>query len=135
MHIDKNPSGRQLAVFGLLWFLFFSVLGTRACLHAGINSKSIAFFAGAVLIPATGLIWHGALRRIYLLAIYATMPVGIIVSFIVFMAVYYVVVTPIGYILRLAGHDPMRRKFDRDARTYWVPRKMESESKRYFQQF
>jgi len=30
--------------------------------------------------------------------------------------------TPVGFLMRRFGHDPMRRRFDPDATTYWIPR-------------
>ena len=49
--------------------------------------------------------------------------------------IYYIVLTPIGLFLRLTGYDPMQRRFDRAAKTYWTPREQEEKTKRYFQQF
>ncbi len=37
--------------------------------------------------------------------------------------VYFLVFTPIGLILRLTKHDSLRRRGDRRARSYWIPRK------------
>lgn len=37
-------------------------------------------------------------------------------------AMYYVVLTPAGLLMRSIGKDPMRRKFDREAASYWIPR-------------
>jgi hypothetical protein len=36
--------------------------------------------------------------------------------------VFYTTVTPIGLARRLLGKDPLRRRFDRDAVTYWIER-------------
>jgi hypothetical protein len=33
-----------------------------------------------------------------------------------------VTIVPIGLILRATGKDPLRLKFDRDAKSYWIPR-------------
>jgi hypothetical protein len=41
----------------------------------------------------------------------------------------------IGLALRLAGHDPLRRTFDRGAKSYWQPRKNSDDPDRYFKQF
>ncbi|NBC14464.1 MAG: sxtJ, partial [Gammaproteobacteria bacterium] len=35
--------------------------------------------------------------------------------------VFFLLFLPIGLVMRLAGHDPMRRKLDPDAATYRVP--------------
>jgi hypothetical protein len=34
--------------------------------------------------------------------------------------VFYLVVTPIGVVMRLMGHDPMRRKFEQTGESYRV---------------
>ena len=36
--------------------------------------------------------------------------------------VYFLTVVPTGLILKLFGKDPMRRKFDSKASSYWIPR-------------
>lgn len=36
--------------------------------------------------------------------------------------VYYAVVTPVALLLRALGKDSLRRRFDPDARSYWIRR-------------
>jgi hypothetical protein len=45
-----------------------------------------------------------------------------IVSPIVLGTMFYGVFAPIGIVMRLAGRDPMKRRFDPQARTYWEER-------------
>ena len=45
------------------------------------------------------------------------------------------VLTPIGLVMRWSGRDPMRRRFEREAKSYWVVRKRDEEPSRYFRQF
>ena len=45
-----------------------------------------------------------------------------IVSPIVLGVMYYAVVTPYGLVMRFAGRDPMHRRFDPAAPTYWIAR-------------
>ena len=37
------------------------------------------------------------------------------------IAVYYLLVTPAGLLSRLVGRDPLARRWDRGARSYWIP--------------
>ena len=47
-------------------------------------------------------------------------------------AFYYLVLTPIGLIMRLAGKDLLGKKIDRSATTYWIKREPEPlDQKRY----
>jgi len=47
---------------------------------------------------------------------------GKIVSPIALGVLFYLVITPLGLMLRIAGKDPLRLKFDREARSYWIRR-------------
>ena len=47
---------------------------------------------------------------------------GKVVSPIALGLLFYGVITPIGAVLRLAGKDPLRLKFDRGADSYWIRR-------------
>jgi hypothetical protein len=44
-------------------------------------------------------------------------------------------VTPIAIALRLLGRDPLARRFDRTAPTYWVARRPTTDRTRYFRPF
>ena len=49
--------------------------------------------------------------------------------------VYFLVITPIGLAMRLAGRDLMSRRFDPGAESYWLPHKADKDAGRYFRQF
>jgi hypothetical protein len=38
-------------------------------------------------------------------------------------------------VMRAVGRDPLARRFDRDAQTYWVERGEQRDPARYFRQF
>ncbi len=135
IRIEHNPSRRQLTVFGLLWLVFFGILGVMAWWRTGSFVPAGWFWAIGALVPAIGLIWPRVLRIVYLLASYATFPIGFVVSYVILAVVYYLVLTPTGIILRLSGYDPMQRRFDRSAKTYWSPREQDESTGKYFRQF
>ena len=66
---------------------------------------------------------------------YAALPIGWTISHVVLAAVFYVVMTPIGILMKMLGHDPMQRSFDRAAPTYWLERKGDPDPRRAFRQF
>jgi hypothetical protein len=135
IRIEHHPSRRQLTVFGLSWLVFFGFLGGVSWWRTGSLLEIGIFLAVGTMIPAAGLIWPEILRIVYLLANYATFPIGLAVSFVILVVLYYLVLTPIGLVLRLAGYDPMQRRFDRSAKTYWTPREREEKAEQYFHQF
>ena len=46
-----------------------------------------------------------------------------IVSPVVLGVMFFVVVTPMGLVMRALGKDPLRLRFDREARSYWIDRR------------
>jgi hypothetical protein len=47
---------------------------------------------------------------------------GWVMTRVILCVLFYLVVTPIGAVSRLCGKDFLALKFDRDARSYWVPK-------------
>jgi hypothetical protein len=119
----------------LCWLVFFIFWGTVSWWENGTTWVAVVFWSLALVIPAAGFILPEILRIVFLLAAYLTLPIGMVVSSVILMMIYYLILTPIGIGMRMVGHDPMRRKFDPDAGTYWVSRDPISESERYFKQF
>jgi hypothetical protein len=90
---------------------------------AGVATAIVVWSA-----PARGArLWRGWMR--------AAEPMGWTFSHLVLAVVYYGVLTPIGLKMRLFGRDPMQRRFDRQATSYWVERKAAREPGRAFRQF
>ena len=55
-------------------------------------------------------------RLLYLGWMRVFYPIGWVVSHLLLAIVYYLVLTPIGLVMRLFGGDPMHRGFDRSAK-------------------
>jgi hypothetical protein len=131
IEINKNPSRRDLAIFGLLLLLFAGLVGAGLYFRSGAHEAArIVWMGGAALV----LLFFAAppIRRpIYLAWIYATFPIGFVLSHVILGAVFYLVFTPLGLVMRLFGFDPLRRRFDRAATSYWVERDARA-SGRYF---
>ncbi len=105
--------------------------------YAGVNGWSIAYALGAI-----GLIGAGAAlastdvgASLYRGWMFAALPIGWTVSATLMGIVFFLVITPIGLILRAMGKDPMCRRPDPAAATYWLPHRQETDRARYFRQF
>lgn len=135
IEINWTPSRKQLSVFGLAWLVFFGIVGAVAWRRWETPVLAGVFWAAAVLVPAVGWFVPAFLRVVYLALTFATLPIGLVVSHVILGVVYYLVLTPIGLIMRLCGRGPMPRTFDADAETYWISRGEANRPKRYFRQF
>jgi hypothetical protein len=57
---------------------------------------------------------------------------GYVNSRILLSAVYYLLLTPIGGVLRLARYDPLRRRGPRQS-SYWIPRARKRQTRESFE--
>jgi hypothetical protein len=74
-------------------------------------------------------------RTLYVGWMSAGVPVGWTVSQVCLALAYYVVLTPIGLLMRALGRDPMQRSLDRSAKSYWVEAPRPDSLERHFRQF
>ncbi len=134
IRLNTQPSPRDLRAFGILGLIFLGVLGALAWRHGSPCVAWIAWFAG-VSMTGLGLFFPSCLRPVYLAAIYATYPLGFVSSYLVMGACYYLVLTPVGWIIRLVGRDPLTRTRQPGAKTYWKTRGAPKSPSCYFRQY
>ncbi len=135
IRINREPSRRQLAVFALGWLLSLGAIGWLFPLELGDLRLRDLCWTVAVIVPAVGLAVPGFLRWVYLACACTAFPIGLVVSYAALAAMYYAVLTPVGLVLRLRGYDPLMRRFEPEAESYWIPRKPPTEPARYLRQF
>lgn len=135
IRVHPDPSRRQLAVFAAAWAVFFAAAGTGILARGGSAALAGVVWATAAALPAIGWLSPRLLRMAYLGTAWLAFPIGFVVSYLILAAVYYLVLTPTGLLMRALGHDPLGRRFDAGAESYWTPRKAEGSLKRYFRQF
>lgn len=114
----------------------YTVLGLAKPVGDGSQWAVLAAVAAIGLLGMFAMLASSALAtRLYRGWMFAALPIGWVISHVILGAVYYLVITPIGLILRAVGNDPMQRRIDRAAATYWIPHTQQTDSSRYFRQF
>ena len=134
IRINRDPTRPELFVFGLIWLLFFGVVAAVVWGRGGARLVALGMGAAAVIVPLLGMLSPRFLRIVYLGMAYAAFPIGFVVSHLLLAVVYYLVLTPTGLLMRAFGYDPMSRRFDPGAPSYWVSRKGPPSADRYFRQ-
>jgi len=132
--LNRNPPDRELRQFAIIFFLFCLVVAAIAYFRDSIDVAAWALTIG-VLIGAIGYMRVAFVRPIYLGWMYAAYPIGWVVSHIVLAIVFYLLVTPVGWLMKLLRYDPLERQFARAAKTYWTPIEARSDKTSYFRQF
>lgn len=117
---DETAKTGSDRTFGLLFFVVFLLIALWPLLKVGTVHRAplglaLAFLAVALAVPR----WLAPLNRLW-------MKFGEllhrIVSPVILGIMFFGVITPVGVLLRLAGKDLLRTKFDREADSYWIPR-------------
>ena len=134
IEINKNPSRKDLMFFGAVFPVFFGVIASVVyfALEAQVLATWIAGVAGTV--TAVFFIIPPLRVPLYLGWIYLAFPIGWTVSHLLMLMVYFVVLTPIGLVMRLLGRDPMKRALDRTSVSYFEAHETAA-TERYFRQF
>ncbi|MCS6913962.1 MAG: SxtJ family membrane protein [Myxococcales bacterium] len=138
--INRHPSPRQLRHFGAI---VLPILLTAGAIYLGLgrglgqraSSLAPVLGAAAVLSLLLGLLCPGLLRPLFVGLQYAAFPLGWTLSHLVLLLIFALCVSPLGLLMRLCRRDRLGRRFDRQARSYWVERRPTVDRRRYFYQF
>ena len=134
--INWNPSSRELRWFAGMLIVFFAVIAGMWRVRSGQVTGPAILFGVTSLIGLLGLAVPQAIRWVFVGWMVAVWPIGWVVSHLLLAVIFFGVIMPIGLILRACGRDPMQKKIDRSATTYWIARPTEpTDSQRYFRQF
>ncbi len=144
IEIDWHPNERILRQFGWIalggflgiallawneWLVFSFGLGSaRAAVAAG--------FAGLGGLSALfSLVAPKANKPIYLGLTLLSYPIGFVLSYAIMGFLFYGLITPLGLVFRAIGKDPLNRRFDPGATTYWSDPRPRRGKESYFRQF
>ena len=134
LEIRWNPSQRELRQFAGLWIVFFGGIAAYLYYRHGAGAWPTVAGVAAVAVGLPGLVFPALLRWVYVGWMLAAFPLGWTISHLLLGSIFYLVITPLGLMLRLFGHDPMRRKFEPGAATYWIEHER-SDTARYFRMY
>jgi len=133
--INFHPSRQELRTFGLAFLVACGLGGALLAWRFGLGAPSVVLWVLAPIGGLLALVAPRTLRPLYIVLTLLAWPIGMVVGTVLLAVVYYLVITPLGGIFRLLGKDPMTRRFDRQAATYWIERQQAPGVERYFRQF
>ena len=136
LRIDKAPPERVLRQFAIVWLpAAAALIGWAIVSRGGAWSAAILLWSVTACLAVAGALKPRVVRPIFTGWMRAVYPIAWTISHLALAFVFYAVITPIGLVARLLGHDPMQRGFDRQAPSYWVRRARVTSPDRYFRQF
>ena len=128
-------SRRELLWFGPLFALFGGMLGGMALWKFGAPGVANWIWIISAAVTVLYYLLPPLQKWIFIGWMGAVFPIGWILSHVMLAAVFYLVVFPIGLLLRLFRYDALRRHLDRDAASYWIKRESHTDPRKYFRQF
>ena len=135
LDLRLDPSKNELRWFGLILLLFFSVVAGVVYLQSGSTIAPRVIVGVGLTLSVMFYALRPLRLPIYRLWMRAFHPIGWLVSHAILVSIYYLILTPIGLLLRVVGYDPLHRKFDAEPDTYWTHHDPAGRPERYFHQF
>ena len=106
--------------FGILFFVVFAIIGLYPLLS--FNFVRIWALVIALIFLFLGMTRPSVLKPLNTGWIKLGEILGKIIAPIVMLLVFFIVITPIGLMLRLFGKDILGLKFSEKVKTYWIMR-------------
>jgi hypothetical protein len=133
--IHLSPDDRTLRQFALLTLAFTGAVALRQALRWGRIDLAFVMGGLGLLIGVLGMLKPQAIRHLYVGWMILVFPIGWLISRILLAALYYGVITPVGFLLRVLGRDTLRLRHRAERDSYWELKLGTADMRRYFHQF
>lgn len=112
-HVQWHPDRNELRRFAVSMLIGFTVLGLLAAWRAGTFSTTTFILWGIGLTLALAALVPGLGRIAYLAVYLPTNLIGYVMSRVILTLLFFLVIVPIGVLLRLMGKDVLQLKSNR----------------------
>ena len=133
--IPFQPSDRILRQFAAGWLVVFTLLGWTQYYFKHRHQLGLILIGLAVVLGIPGLFRPKLLRPVFVGWMVLAFPIGWTISLLLLLLLYFVVFTPIGWVMRLAGRDLLGRKSVPGSETFWSPKRNAFDVTQYFRQY
>lgn len=117
---NDKVKGSSNRAFGAVFIVLFTVIGLWPLIGSGeIRVWSLIIAAVILIITLLRPTLLAPANRAWMLF---GLLLHKVTNPIIMALIFFVAVTPTALIMRALGKDPLRRKFDRAANTYWIER-------------
>jgi hypothetical protein len=144
VELNLRPDTRTLRQFGWIALVGFGLLalcawkGWLVFAHLEPETRGTVAMVLAALAGVSTLfsvVYPKANWPIYVGLTVIAFPIGFVLSYVIMATLFYVVIAPVGFLLRAFGKDPMDRRFLPAAKTYWLDARPARPRESYFKQF
>ena len=141
--INWNPTRKELRWFAGLLIIFCGIVAWMvnessqpiASTLRVISPFAVAIAVAGAVIGITGLARPDWVRFVYVAWMVAVSPIAFVVSNLIVAIVFYLVVAPIGFAMKLVRRDALHLEFRDETTSYWQEKQMPKDPRRYFRQY
>ncbi|MDE2834005.1 MAG: SxtJ family membrane protein [Bacteroidota bacterium] len=126
-----DTSRRNLRSFGLLVGLITALIGGWLLW----KGHGFMLLGAGLLLILLGFALPKWLKPLYVPWMALAFVLGFVMTRVLLTLLFYAVMTPIGIVMRWTGRDPLRRKIDRSAKTYWIPKAPTEDLTKHLQRY
>ena len=107
--------------FGLVFFVVFLIISFWS-FRGNLNEISILPFFIAIIFLILGLMKSKLLTPLNKIWFRFGIILGAIIAPIIMAIIFFLVVTPIGLLMKIMGKDLLKKKYNKAAKSYWIKR-------------
>ena len=133
LDLDRPKTKTELRNFGFVMAAAFLIISSIAFWKD--NPIGIVFLSISVVFAITGLIYPSMLRPLEKAWMKLAYYLSIVMTTVILSLVYYLILTPIGLVMRMLGKDLLKKKLDRSQSSYWEPVHEDGPGSRPFKPF
>ncbi len=144
IEINLKPGPETLRQFGWIALVGFGFVAAIAWFEVLVFSFGLgaakpivagAFAGLGVLAAVFSLVYPKANLPIYLALTIVSYPIGFVLSYVIMGTLFFGLITPVAIFFKLTRRDPMHRRFDPDATSYWSKPRPSRGTESYFKQY
>ena len=125
--INKNPSSNELKKFGMIFSVFLAIFFGVILTFVFKKNINIYYWAvPVVIIFLLSIVLPKSLKYLFLLWMTIAYIIGRINATIILSVVFFLLITPVSFILKLLGKDYMDKKYNKEISTYRIETKNRS---------
>jgi hypothetical protein len=138
--VDWNPDVRARRKFAVSLVIGFPVIAILLALVSYLKTRHAGHFPlwlGGVGFAAGIILWllPQIAKPFYVVWYFLGCCIGIVVGNVLFALFFFLVFTPLGFLLRLRRNQPVTKGFDKSRKSYWRDAEKPVDLKRYYRQF
>ena len=107
--------------FGLVFFVVFLIISFWS-FRGNLNEVSILPFFIAIIFLILGLMKSNLLTPLNKIWFRFGIILGAVIAPIIMAIIFFLVVTPIGLLMKIMGKDLLKKKYNKAAKSYWIKR-------------